>query len=286
MKQKLIFGLAFAMLASALAMHAFELGAAQRHVAELQALNAQQKAKLGAIDAQAARLSGELRRLERQNAEIRRAIGIGSPSRRSSTHALGAHRTTSFKAVESRLARVALESERARSETLELRRLVARVLNLRRLQALAQVEMLAHVPSLVPAGNGAVASAFGFRSAPYPEFHQGIDLEADYGDIVRAAAKGVVVAAGWDGGYGKKIEIDHGNGLLTWYCHLSQIAVHEGQTVTKGFPIGAVGSTGEATGPHLHYQVIERGKPIDPAPFLDGRGAKVLGLDTNRTLRR
>ena len=282
----LIVGLAFIFFAGAVGMHALELRAAGQHVAQLEAVGAQQKAKLGAIDAQASRLAVELRRLERQNAEIRHAIGIGSTKRRSSTHAMGPHRVTSFVGVESRLARVARDSERARKDTLELRRLVARVLNLRRLEAIARVEMLARVPSIVPAGNGEIASSFGFRTSPFPEFHRGVDLAADYGDVVRAAAKGTVVWAGWDGGYGKEIEIDHGNGIRTWYCHLSRIAVVDGQSVVKGAPIGAVGSTGEATGPHLHYQVMEDGKAIDPAPFLEGRGAKILSLDTSGTLRR
>jgi murein DD-endopeptidase MepM/ murein hydrolase activator NlpD len=146
--------------------------------------------------------------------------------------------------------------------------------------------MLAAIPSLVPAGSGGIASGFGWRSSPWPEFHKGVDLEADYGETVRASANGTVAFAGWDGGFGNKVDIDHGNGLHTWYAHLSRITVHEGQTVRKGEPIAKVGSTGEATGPHLHYQVMRDGNPIDPRPFLDGQGAKVLGLDTSGPLRR
>lgn len=278
----------FALLA-AFGVHAFQLHAAQAHVDELRAVATAQKAKLGAIDAQAGKLSDEIQRLERQNAEIRRAMGIQGPKRqptRAQEHALNAAGGTNFAEVESYLARVAVASERARAETVELGHLAARILNVRHIERMARSQMLAAVPSLVPAGTGAIASAFGYRNIPWPEFHQGIDLEADYGDLVRAAAKGVVSFAGWDGGYGNKIDIDHGNGLHTWYCHLSKIGVRDGQVVVKGAPIGAVGSTGEATGPHLHYQVMQNGNPIDPGPFLRGSGAKVLGLDTSGPVRQ
>lgn len=274
---------------AAVGVHAFQLHAAQAHVDELRAVATAQKAKLGAIDAQAGRLSDEIRRLERQNAEIRRAMGIQGPRHRQPTreeHALDAKGGKNFAAVESDIARLAAASERTRAETIELGHLAARILNVRHIERMARSQMLAAVPSLVPAGSGAIASAFGYRNIPWAEFHQGIDLEADYGDMVRAAAKGVVTFAGWDGGYGNKIDIDHGNGLHTWYCHLSKIGVHEGQRVVKGGPIGEVGSTGEATGPHLHYQIMQNGNPIDPAPFLTGSGAKVLGLDTSGPVQR
>jgi murein DD-endopeptidase MepM/ murein hydrolase activator NlpD len=276
----MLFGAISLVVVGAIAIHFWQLKSAESHVRELQALAASQKAKLKAIDAKAGQLSSEIRRLEKQNAEIRRAIGIQTPGRRATTRAVGNRRTTSFRSVEFHLARVAIESERARTDSVELRGLVTRVLNLRRLETIARVQMLARIPSLVPAGNGEIASTFGYRTVPYPEFHRGVDLEADYGDTVRAAAKGVVAFAGWDGGYGKRIDIDHGNGLHTWYCHLSRIGVHEGESVTKGEPIAAVGSTGEATGPHLHYQVMRNGNPVDPTPFLLGQGARVLGLGT------
>ncbi|HLI96988.1 MAG TPA: M23 family metallopeptidase, partial [Candidatus Baltobacteraceae bacterium] len=101
-------------------------------------------------------------------------------------------------------------------------------------------------------------------------------LGADYGDVVRAAAAGTVVSADWDGGYGEKIDIDHGNGYHTWYAHLSKIEVQDGQFVHKGEEIGLVGSTGYSTGPHLHYQVMLNGQAVDPTPYLDGVPAKVL----------
>ena len=126
-----------------------------------------------------------------------------------------------------------------------------------------------------PVGGG-IASAFGWRTNPWPEFHKGLDLEADYGTPVHATAAGTVVSAGWEGGFGIKVDIDHGNGYHTWYAHLSRATVAAGAQVTKGQPIALSGSTGESTGPHLHYQVMYQGQPIDPQPFLNGVPAKII----------
>jgi murein DD-endopeptidase MepM/ murein hydrolase activator NlpD len=118
---------------------------------------------------------------------------------------------------------------------------------------------------------GTITSPFGWRSNPFggaPEFHQGLDIAAPTGTTVTAAASGTVIMAQWYGGYGNYILIDHGGGYSTGYGHLSAIYVSNGQTVQKGQAIGAVGSTGESTGPHLHFEVRINGKPVDPAPRL------------------
>jgi murein DD-endopeptidase MepM/ murein hydrolase activator NlpD len=94
---------------------------------------------------------------------------------------------------------------------------------------------------------------------------------------VHAAADGVVRAAGWEsGGFGIKVDVDHENGYHTWYAHLSRVAVAPGERVRKGETIAYVGATGEATGPHLHYQVMLGGQAIDPTPYLNGVPAKLL----------
>lgn len=100
------------------------------------------------------------------------------------------------------------------------------------------------------------------------EFHQGLDIAAPMGTTVQAASGGTVISAGWYGGYGNYILIDHGGGMATGYGHLSQIFVSAGQQVQKGQAIGAVGSTGMSTGPHLHFEVRMQGKPTDPAAYL------------------
>jgi murein DD-endopeptidase MepM/ murein hydrolase activator NlpD len=177
--------------------------------------------------------------------------------------------------VKARLARLVRASEARLSEGAAFDRLAHRVLNLRRLALLARERMIAALPSLNPV-DGSINSGFGWRVNPWPEFHPGVDLSANYGTPVRAAADGVVVGAGWDGGFGIKVALDHNNGYQTWYAHLSRVAVRIGERVAKGETIAYVGATGEATGPHLHYQVMLDGRPIDPEPYLDGVPAKVL----------
>jgi murein DD-endopeptidase MepM/ murein hydrolase activator NlpD len=98
------------------------------------------------------------------------------------------------------------------------------------------------------------------------------------GAPARATAGGKVVSAGWAGGYGNMVEIDHGNGLTTRYGHLSAILVNEGQTVEARDVIGKVGSTGRSTGPHLHYEVRVDGEPVDPMRFLRA-GEKLAAAD-------
>ena len=118
---------------------------------------------------------------------------------------------------------------------------------------------------------GTITSPFGWRSNPFgggPEFHQGLDIAAPMGTTVTAAAGGTVIMAQWYGGYGNYILIDHGAGFSTGYGHLSAMYVSSGQSVQRGQAIGAVGSTGQSTGPHLHFEVRIAGKPVDPAPRL------------------
>lgn len=140
----------------------------------------------------------------------------------------------------------------------------------------AQVDKLTRTLSLVPyrkpvVGNVEFSSGFGVRSDPFlgrPAMHSGLDFRASTGDPVRATANGKVVTAGWSGGYGRLVEIDHGNGLSTRYGHLSEISVKVGQVIALGQVIGAVGSTGRSTGPHLHYETRIDGDAVDPQKFL------------------
>jgi murein DD-endopeptidase MepM/ murein hydrolase activator NlpD len=114
-------------------------------------------------------------------------------------------------------------------------------------------------------------SGFGVRTDPFlraPAMHTGLDIRADTGEAARATAAGTVTIAGWNGGYGKMVEVDHGNGFATRYAHLSAIDVEVGQTIRIGQPVGRVGSTGRSTGPHLHYETRVDGDPVDPQKFL------------------
>lgn len=133
-----------------------------------------------------------------------------------------------------------------------------------------RLEAMAHTPSVWPV-KGFISSGFGERGDPFdgkPEWHEGIDIAAHYGSIVRAPAKGLVVFTGWRGGYGNCIEISHGYGISTRYAHLSKILVKDGAHVNRYQPIGRVGSTGRSTGPHLHYEVRRNGRPVNPKRFL------------------
>ena len=118
-----------------------------------------------------------------------------------------------------------------------------------------------------------VSSRFGLRVHPITgvqKSHTGIDIASNSGTTVYASDGGSVTLAGWNGGYGNCIMLDHGNGYITLYGHLSSISVSVGQTVSKGDSIGAVGSTGNSTGPHLHFEVIKDGARIDPEQFFSG----------------
>lgn len=119
--------------------------------------------------------------------------------------------------------------------------------------------------------SGTITSPFGWRSNPFggaPEFHQGLDIAAPTGTTITAAASGTVILAQWYGGYGNYILIDDGGGYSTGYGHLSAFYVSAGQQVKQGQAIGAVGCTGECTGPHVHFEIRINGKPVDPAPRL------------------
>ncbi|MDX2151930.1 MAG: M23 family metallopeptidase [Bryobacteraceae bacterium] len=129
-------------------------------------------------------------------------------------------------------------------------------------------------PSLWPV-NGRLLSHWGRRDDPFRgfgAFHSGVDLSAATGTPVRATADGIVQFGAWFGAYGKVIILDHGDGLETYYAHLSRIDVVEGQEVRMGEVIGASGATGRVTSPHLHYEVRSHGTPVNPYPYLARSG--------------
>ena len=113
--------------------------------------------------------------------------------------------------------------------------------------------------------SGPINSNYGSR---WGSFHTGLDIGGDTGDPYTAAASGTIITAGWSGGYGNMILIDHGNGLRTRYAHSTRLLVSAGQHVSQGQTIGLVGSTGNATGPHLHFEVILNGDTVNPMNYL------------------
>lgn len=119
---------------------------------------------------------------------------------------------------------------------------------------------------------GDVNSNYGYRRNPFTskgiEFHSGVDFKGRQGDSIRATGNGVVSFAGYNGGYGRCIVINHNESLQTLYAHLKQIDVKEGQTIQSGDHIGLMGSTGRSTGPHLHYEIILNDKKINPLKYI------------------
>jgi len=136
------------------------------------------------------------------------------------------------------------------------------------------------VPLRAPlTGDLEMTSPFGVRIDPFfhsPSMHTGMDFRATAGESIYATAAGRVVKAGWEGGYGQMVEIDHGEGLSTRYGHMSSIGVSVGQKVRAGQVIGRVGSTGRSTGPHLHYETRINGEAVNPERFITA-GEKLYG---------
>lgn len=143
-------------------------------------------------------------------------------------------------------------------------------LSLARMDALERG--LKGIPQVLPASLEFISSGFGYRADPFNgegAFHAGLDFKGPVGAPIYAAAKGTVTFAGVKQGYGNCIEVSHGNGLLTRYAHMSAFRARVGQPVEAGAVIGAIGSTGRSTGPHLHFEVRINDRPVNPRPFLE-----------------
>jgi len=122
-----------------------------------------------------------------------------------------------------------------------------------------------------PVANGFISSYFGERADPFDgteAFHKGVDFAGSAGSNVTAVAAGVVTWAGERSGYGRLIEINHGDGFVTRYAHNERTLVTVGQTVKRGEPVALMGSTGRSTGPHVHFEVLRNGRQVDPLSFV------------------
>ena len=132
-------------------------------------------------------------------------------------------------------------------------------------------EVMKSVPFGKPVWSYWLSSPFGKRTDPFNKnsaTHKGVDLASNKGNKVKTMAQGKVLRSGWNGGYGNFIEIDHGNGFKTRYAHLNKSYVKKGEYVKQGDTIAEVGSSGRSTGPHLHYEVLYNGVPVDPMTFM------------------
>ena len=133
-------------------------------------------------------------------------------------------------------------------------------------------DLLLATPSIWPV-RGFITSGFGWRINPITggkEFHEGVDIATQLGNPIKSPANGIVTYTGWESGYGNTIIIDHGYGITTLYGHLSRIDVKTGEMIKRGQVIGNIGDTGFSTGPHLHYQVMINGIPVNPMRYLVG----------------
>ena len=142
-----------------------------------------------------------------------------------------------------------------------------------------------------PIADGEMTSGFGMRFHPILHFarmHTGVDWAAPIGTPILAAGNGVVIKAGWDSGYGRRVEIQHANGYVTTYIHMSGFGrgVVEGVRVTQGQVVGYLGQTGLATGPHLHYEVIINGNFVDPMAIKLARTREFDGKDARAVPQR
>lgn len=174
-------------------------------------------------------------------------------------NSIGAHPHLAISLLGKRVAELAAEAERREGSISQLETILH-----------SQRARLDVTPSIWPA-RGWVTSGFGMRPDPYtgkPTMHHGIDIANQPGMPVMAPARGVVVFAGTNGGYGNTIVIDHGYGIRTRYGHLSKIKVRVSDRVERGEIIGAIGNTGRSTGPHLHYEVEVNGIPEDPRDYI------------------
>lgn len=134
-------------------------------------------------------------------------------------------------------------------------------------------DMLSHLPAIQPVANKdlkRMASGYGYRIHPIYQtriFHEGMDFSCDIGTPVYATADGVIKKARWEKGYGYLITIDHGYGYETRYAHLKSFNVKPGQKVIRGETIALSGNTGRSSGPHVHYEVLQKGRPVNPANY-------------------
>ena len=145
------------------------------------------------------------------------------------------------------------------------------------------------IPQVAPANPNSISSGFGYRRDPFNgggAMHSGLDFKGPRGAPIHAAANGTVTFSGWKSGYGKTVEISHGNGLMTRYAHMSNSRAVVGQEVTAGDIIGAIGSTGRSTGPHLHFEVRINDRAVNPRPFLEKAPHVLKEARTERSARQ
>ena len=237
-------------------------------------LNNRHQAQIAAFAQRLEELNGQVGRLQGFNERLRMMANLGKPSQKDDIFGVGGREGASsgpgvrlsatsaerrLQVLQRDLDRLSAESETER----QLQRHLAKFLQDRR-------SILASTPSLWPV-RGWVTSGFGMRISPFGKgrkFHSGVDISTRRGTPITAPAGGVVTFAGWEGGFGRMLAINHGHGIVTRYAHLQKFKVKLGQKVERGQAIALVGNTGRSTGPHLHYEVLLSGVPTNPMHYI------------------
>ncbi len=211
-----------------------------------------QDKKIQHVSKQADALKIKLEELSSKEEQIRKMLGLGKSGKKEQSRQEAKEETVNDK-LDGLNNKVSLRS----ASFDELKRSV------KELQ-----DRFSNTPSVWPSW-GRIMSTFGYRVFPWRGFHSGIDINASHGAPIRATADGTVSLSSWKTGYGKTVMLDHGYGTQTLYGHCSSLLVVAGQKVKKGQLIARVGTTGYATGPHVHYEVIKNGRAVDPYPYLN-----------------
>lgn len=244
----------------------------------LQSENIQQKEAIQNYATETESLKSELLKLQERENEIRKALGL-KPKKVDVPNSQSAPFKTGFWGMKSANAStvddgMTMESSISYNLTDLKSKMQEHQLEIKELENVIgdRSQRLLVTPSVRPA-EGYISSNYGWRFIAWHErgenYHTGIDIANDVGTPIYATANGKVSQAGWLGGYGKAITIDHGNGYSSLYAHLSKIGVPVGQTIKKGQLIGYMGATGNASGSHLHYEVRINGKAVNPRKYLD-----------------
>jgi len=186
-------------------------------------------------------------------------LALGSTSSGQLGHSLDVQRRLALQAERA----VQLQKQRAKARARAARKASrARALKLR-------IWRSSHARMIPVSTSYTLSARFGEQSNLWGSgAHTGLDFDAPYGSPIRSTRLGIVSFAGWDGPYGNCVIVNHGHGLQTRYAHMSHISVRVGERVWAGQQVGRLGGTGNTTGPHLHFEVIKKGKPVDPAKWL------------------
>lgn len=266
--------------------------------ANYQALQDQFKTELSGVQERLASLDQSLQRTEQMTGELRAKVGLpasssaaggsGVPDLAEASDPLAAAQS-SLAALDDRIATVAADlqtiDKEARAQLAYAQAQAARAQATANAQAQARAQATAQAKAnsaaqgsagngAIPTGmpvNGPLTSYYGGRMDPFTgtvsQMHTGIDIAVPEGTSVRATGAGTVRLAGWSGGYGNLVILDHGGGISTYYGHNSQLLVSPGQRVGKGDVISRSGTTGYSTGPHVHYEIRRNDVPFDPLPY-------------------